>query len=64
MKNAIIDDLYKIDGKAELVEGMIVMDSPTGLLPGYAAGEIFVSLHTYAKKGKPVTPLQTTPRSS
>lgn len=51
MKKASIDDLYKIDGKAELVEGMIVMDSPTGGLPSYAASEIFVSLRSYARLG-------------
>ena len=47
---ATIEDLYRIEGKAELVNGQIVCDSPTGGLPGYAAGEIFVSLHAYTKK--------------
>ncbi len=52
MKNcATIEDLYKIPehGKAELVNGLIVRDSPTGGLPGCAAAEIFVSLRAYAK---------------
>ena len=48
MKKATIEDLYEIDGKAELIEGIIVMDSPTGMLPNYAAGEIFVRLRDYA----------------
>jgi len=52
MKRARIEDLYRADGKAELVDGMIVMDSPTGLLPGFAAGEIFVSLRAYARANK------------
>ena len=49
---ATIEDLYRIEGKAELVNGQIVCDSPTGGLPGYAAGEIFVSLHSHTKKTK------------
>lgn len=46
---ARIDDLYNVEGKAELVDGMIVCDSPTGGLPGFAAGEIFASLRAYAR---------------
>ncbi|QEG35555.1 Uma2 family endonuclease [Bythopirellula goksoeyrii] len=46
---ATVDDLYKVDGKAELVGGEIVHMSPTGDMPNFAAGEIFVSLHSYAK---------------
>jgi Uma2 family endonuclease len=48
---ATVDDLYNIpeDGKAELVNGEIVLMSPTGGLPGYAAAEIFVSLREYAR---------------
>ena len=38
---ATIEDLYKVEGKAELVNGEIILMSPTGLLPSYAAGEIF-----------------------
>ncbi len=34
---ATIEDLYKVDGKAELVEGEIVHMSPTGGRPGHAA---------------------------
>lgn len=47
---ATIEDLYKVEGKAELVNGEIVQMSPTGGLPNYAAGEIFLSLHAYAKQ--------------
>jgi Uma2 family endonuclease len=46
---ATIEDLYKIDGKAELVNGEIVHMSPTGQLPHYAALEITVSLREYEK---------------
>jgi len=49
---ATIDDLYKIEGKAELVNGEIILMSPTGLLPSFAAGEIFTSLRSYSKQHK------------
>ncbi len=49
---ATIDDLYKVEGKAELVNGEILIMSPTGLLPNYAAGEIFTSLRKYSKQQK------------
>src|SRR5215210_6732252 len=49
---ATIEDLYRVleNGKAELVNGEIVQMSPTGGLPNYAAGEIFVSLREYARR--------------
>jgi Uma2 family endonuclease len=46
---ATIEDLYQVDGKAELVNGEIVLMSPTGGLSNYAASEIFVSLRAYAR---------------
>jgi len=49
---ATIEDLYKVKGKAELVNGEIILMSPTGFLPGYAAGEIFSSLREYSKRRK------------
>jgi len=49
---AIIDDLFKIKGKAEIVNGEIVTFPPAGALPGYAAGEVFVSLHEYSRHRK------------
>jgi len=45
---ATIADLYCVPGKAELVNGEIVMMSPTGGVPGYAAGRVFISLDRYA----------------
>ena len=49
---ATIDDLYKVEGKAELVNGEIVKMSPTGGLPNYAAQEISFSLREYSKRRK------------
>ena len=49
---ATIEDLYKVEGKAELVNGEIVEMSPTGRLPHYAAMEIMVSLRSYEKRAK------------
>ena len=47
---ATIEDLYKVDGKAELVDGEIVHMSPTGQTPSYAARQIVFSLHGYEKQ--------------
>ncbi len=49
---ATIEDLYKVEGKAELVNGEIILMSPTGGLPGYAGDEIFSSLRNYSKLRK------------
>ena len=47
---ATLEDLYKVEGKAELVNGELVEMPPTGDDPGYAGDEIFVSLREYAKR--------------
>jgi Uma2 family endonuclease len=47
---ATIEDLYKVEGKAELVNGEIVLMSPTGRRPGYAADAILASLWQYARQ--------------
>jgi Uma2 family endonuclease len=49
---ATIEDLYQVEGKAELVNGEIVHMPPTGDDPGYAGDEIYVSLREYAKRLK------------
>jgi len=49
---ATIEDLYKVPGKAEIVDGEIVHMSPTGAEPNYAASEIFVSLREHCRKTK------------
>jgi Uma2 family endonuclease len=38
---ATLEDLYKVEGKAELVNGEIVLMSPTGGVPGRAGGKIY-----------------------
>jgi Uma2 family endonuclease len=50
-KGAMIIDLYRVpeSGKAELVDGEIVLMSPTGGLPGRAAGRIYRSLDDYER---------------
>jgi Uma2 family endonuclease len=47
--HATIEDLYKVEGKAELVNGEIVEMPPAGDDPSIAGGQIFVSLHQYAR---------------
>lgn len=49
---ATIEDLYHVSGKAEIVNGEILLMSPTGGGPSYAAGEIFVSLRNYTRRSK------------
>jgi len=49
---ATIEDLYKVEGKAELVNGEIILMSPTGGLPGYAGDIITFSLFEYSKHQK------------
>jgi Uma2 family endonuclease len=46
---ATIKDLYKMEGKAELVNGEIVCMSPTGGRPGRASLEIAMSLRTHER---------------
>ena len=47
---ATIDDLYRVDGKAELIDGRIVHYMPTGDLPAEIALEIVVRLRSYVKQ--------------
>lgn len=49
---ATIEDLYKVEGKAELVHGEIVCMPPTGDEPGYAGDAILVALFEYSKRTK------------
>jgi Uma2 family endonuclease len=51
---ATIDDLYHVheDGKAEIVDGELVLMSPTGDLPGSASVEILVRLRDHARLTK------------
>lgn len=47
---ATIEDLYRVPGKAELVNGEIVHMPPTGGDPGYVGDGLVVSLWMYAKQ--------------
>ena len=49
---ATVDDLYRVpeNGKAEIVNGELVLMSPTGGVPGRVAGEIYVSLRDYERR--------------
>ncbi len=51
---ATIEDLYQVPdhAKAEIVNGELVLMSPTGAAPNYAAGEIFASQREYARQRK------------
>jgi Uma2 family endonuclease len=48
----LISELYKVDGKAEIVDGRIVHMSPTGFEPGNASGAIYVSLRQFIRQTK------------
>jgi Uma2 family endonuclease len=47
---ATLADLSKVEGKAELVKGEIVLMSPTGGLPGRTGGDIYTSLRAYERR--------------
>jgi Uma2 family endonuclease len=47
---ATIEDLYEIEGKAELVNGEIAHMPPTGGDPGYVEDKLLVSLWAYAQQ--------------
>src|SRR5712691_2603501 len=51
---ATIEDLYHVpgDGKAEIVNGELVLMSPTGFWPNRAAGAIYASLREHERKTK------------
>ncbi|MCE9534748.1 MAG: Uma2 family endonuclease [Planctomycetes bacterium] len=49
MTRETLDDLYNVEGKAELIAGRIVHFMPSGDLPSSAAFEIAVSLRAHAK---------------
>jgi Uma2 family endonuclease len=51
-REATIDDLYHVEGKAEIVDGELVLMSAASGLHGYAAGTIYASLREYAQRTK------------
>ena len=48
--NATLDDLYKIEGKAELVNGRVIQYVASGDLPSEIAFEIAVRLRAFAQQ--------------
>ena len=51
-REATIEDLYQVDGKAEIVGGELVLMSPTGWLPGFAGLRVAISLDEYGRRTK------------
>ena len=49
-QEALLDELYRVDGKAEIVRGQLVRMSPSGGLHGFAAGAVFASLLDYSRR--------------
>ena len=49
---ATIEDLYHVDGKAEIVNGEIIHMPPTGFLPGRTGGAVYRSLSAHERKAK------------
>jgi len=47
---ATIEDLYKVEGKAELVNGEIIRMAATGWRPGRAGGIIYANLFQYERQ--------------
>ena len=49
-REATVDDLYRVEGKAEIVDGELVLMSAASGLHGYASGIIYASLLEYARR--------------
>jgi Uma2 family endonuclease len=49
VRRATLDDLLKVDGKAELIDGRIVHLMPTGYQPSLIGFEIALALTTYVR---------------
>lgn len=49
-EHALVEELYRVEGKAEIIDGKIVHFPMTGQDPGYAADEIFVSLRLHVRR--------------
>src|SRR5262245_47216128 len=49
-REATIDDLRKVEGKAEIVDGELVLMPAAGGLHSYAAGQVFASLREYQRR--------------
>ena len=51
-REATVEDLYRVKGKAEIVGGELVLMTPSGWLHGYAVLEIAASLREHARRTK------------
>ena len=51
-REATVEDLYRVKGKAEIVGGELVLMTPTGWLHGYAVVEIVASLREHGRRTK------------
>jgi Uma2 family endonuclease len=49
-RQATVEDLYRVEQKAEIVGGELVLMPESGGLSAYAAGEVFASLRQYARR--------------
>ena len=49
-KRATLDDLYRTEGKAELIGGKVVEYMSTGIRPSEVASNIYVSLRAYSQR--------------
>lgn len=48
----LIEELYRTEEKAEIINGKVVKFMATGFEPGIAAGNIFISLKMYQRQSK------------
>ncbi len=51
-EHPLVEALYRVEGKAEIINGKIVRFMPTGSDPNHAAFEIAVSLRAYARQAQ------------
>jgi Uma2 family endonuclease len=48
--DTLVEALYRVPEKAEIVDGKLVLMPPTGGVPGRAGGEIYISLRDYERR--------------
>ncbi|HEX8392206.1 MAG TPA: Uma2 family endonuclease [Longimicrobium sp.] len=51
-REATVEDLWNVEGRAELIDGRIVEMSPTGKRPGWAASVIHRALEQVEVRGR------------
>ena len=49
-EHPLVEALYRVEGKAEIINGEIVRFMSTGFNPNYASGEIYFSLRLYTRR--------------